>query len=545
MVLHAHLPYVLHHGRFPHGTDWLCEAVAECYLPLLKVLRGLIRRGLLPRCTLEFSPVLCEQLAHPAFRVLFQQYCQEKMEAAREDEFHFRRYGYGEHWIRLAQLWQTWYAERLQEFLEEYRGDLIAAFARLQSIEVVELATSAATHAYLPLLPSERAVAFQLRVGVEAYRRHFGRTPQSVWLPECGYYPAQDTTAESLYGSRAQRSVGVEYWLWQLGLESCVVEQQLLERGHFWSRSERCRGPSLLQPYWCCSMPECPWGCYILARHQATAAHVWDARTGYPGDGDYLDFHKRHYTSWLRYWRVTDNRLDMQYKLLYVPDWAQGKAAGHATHFADVLTRTLAEESQRQGCFPVLCLPFDAELFGHWWFEGPLFLHFLWERVAADGAVELWSLRECRQRTQPVGQVRLPAGSWGKDAGHEPWIDPRVRWMWHFLAQAEERLQTLLRRFPTGVRSPLQERLLRQALRELLLMQSSDWMFQVVTGGAQEYAEQRFAFHAQDFERLCQLVEESSGRGELTPDEEKFVSAVEERDSVFPELSVEWWSQPL
>jgi len=542
LVLHSHLPYVLHHGRFPHGSDWLCEAVAECYLPLLRLFRELVRRGILPRCTVEFSPVLCEQLVQPAFRILFQQYCREHMEAARDDEYHFRRYGYGEHWIRLAQWWQSWYTERLEEFVEEYRGELLPAFSRLQQVEVVELAASAATHAYLPLLPSERSVAFQLRLGVENYRRHFGQAPYSLWLPECGYYPAGDTTAVPLYGSTAVRSYGVEEWLARLGIRHVVVEQQLLERAQHLGPSGVGDVRPITQPYWCISHSHTSRGCLVLARHQATAAAVWDARTGYPGDGDYLDFHKRHYTSWLRYWRVTDNRVDMQYKLLYVPEWARSKVIRHAEHFAEKLLHTLAAEQDRFGRFPVVCLPFDTELFGHWWFEGPLFLRHLFERLA-EAPVEVWRLSDCGQRLAPFASVRLPSGSWGRNGGHEPWADPQVWWMWHRLAQAEAQLEELYRRFPSP--TPIQQRLLRQALRELLLMQGSDWSFLAVTGGAREYAQQRFAFHAEDFQRLCELIELVAGRETLTAEEEAFLTALEQRDSLFPELDFHWWQEPV
>lgn len=542
LVLHSHLPYVLHHGRFPHGSEWLCEAVVECYMPLLQLFRELVRRGIPPRCTIEFSPVLCEQLAQPAFRVLFQQYCRERLEAAREDEAHFRRYGYGEHWVRLAQFWQSWYARRLQEFLEDYRGELLAGFRRLQALEVLEIATSAATHAYLPLLPSERSVAFQLRVGVEAYRRHFGQMPQGVWLPECGYYPAGDTTALPLYGPTAVRVHGLEEWLAQLGLRHCVVDQPLLERAHLEGPSEPQALRPLTQPYWCSSGAQTARGCLILVRHQATAAAVWDARTGYPGDGDYLEFHKRHYSSWLRYWRVTDNRTALHHKLLYVLEWAQAKAAQHAEHFAGLLLQTIRAERERFGGFPVLCLPFDTELFGHWWFEGPLFLRRLFECLA-EIPIECWSLADCGRRLHPVASVRLPSGSWGQNAGHEPWAHPQVWWMWQQLAQAEARFDGLLRRFPTP--TPHQQRLLRQALRELLLLQGSDWSFLTVTGSARDYAQQRFFFHTEDFHRLCTLVEELAGGRPLTAEEEASVEAIEQRDMLFPDMDLSWWQQPV
>jgi 1,4-alpha-glucan branching enzyme len=174
-----------------------------------------------------------------------------------------------------------------------------------------------------------------------------------------------------------------------------------------------------------------------------------------------------------------------------------------------------------------------------------MFLEHLVERLTEAQQVELWTFRECRQRVGPAARVRLPAGSWGKDAGHEPWGNPQVWWMWHAVAQAERQLNELLRRFPAPRRTPVHDRLFCQALRELLLMQASDWSFLVVTGSARDYAEQRFTFHAQDFQRLLQLLEQLDERGELRPDGEAFLQALEQRDALFPELRLHWWEEPL
>jgi 1,4-alpha-glucan branching enzyme len=537
IVLHAHLPYVLTHGTFPHGSDWVCEAVAESYLPLLGVLRRLLLRGIVPRWTIELSPVLCEQLASPRFRVLFQNYCRQKQGAARQDEEHFRRYGYDPLFVELARFWQSFYAERLREFTEEYRGKLLAVLERLQRVGAIELLASAATHAYLPLLPSERSVGLQLRLGVETYRRYFRMAPRGIWLPECGYCPADSIPARALFGAAAERSMGTEQWLARLGLEYCVLEEELLRRA---TPLTQLPLRTVLLPYRIASAPNSP-SAVAFFRHRECAARVWDARIGYPGDGDYLDFHKKHHASFLRYWRVTDNRTDLQYKLLYVPQWAQSKARHHAEHFAGVVVETLLQFHAQTGYAGVLCLPFDMELFGHWWFEGPLFLEALTELLDAHPEIALAPLGECLEAVPVFGPVRPPDGSWGADAGHLPWADPQVHWIWQLLRDAEARLRPIVERLPE-VRNPLLERIVRQALRELLLLQSSDWSFLIVGGTARDYAQQRVFFHAQDFHHLCEFAERVLDGAELAPEQQHLLEQIEQRDALFAELSPRWWS---
>ena len=187
IVLHTHLPWVLHHSRWPHGSDWLCEAVAECYLPLLRVLEPRAARGRSLGITIDVTPVLCDQLEHPDLAAEFAHYCGHKRAAAEVDARRFARHG-ADREAAQARFWIEFYARALAEF--PARGGIVRRLRVLEEAGAIEIAASAATHGYLPLLGTPGAVARQVAVAVDRHRRHFGRAPRGFWLPECAYRPA-------------------------------------------------------------------------------------------------------------------------------------------------------------------------------------------------------------------------------------------------------------------------------------------------------------------------------------------------------------------
>ena len=186
LVLHTHLPWVLHHGRWPHGSDWLCEAVAECYLPLLGVLEPRARAGTSLGITLGMSPVLCEQLAHPDFAAEFRAYLAHRRAAGAEDTQRFTAEARPRE-AALARRWVRFYGEVHAAWSAD--PDLLARFSRLERLGAIELITTAATHAYLPLLATTAAVRRQVAIARQSHARHFGRDPRGFWLPECAYRP--------------------------------------------------------------------------------------------------------------------------------------------------------------------------------------------------------------------------------------------------------------------------------------------------------------------------------------------------------------------
>src|SRR5271155_4779736 len=106
LCLHSHMPYVLSHGKSPHGTDWINESAAECYLPLLHTLGRLLNEGIKPRWTVNMTPILTEQLVDSSFKEGFESYCQEKIDAAISDAERFDREG--QLWLLgMANFWQN------------------------------------------------------------------------------------------------------------------------------------------------------------------------------------------------------------------------------------------------------------------------------------------------------------------------------------------------------------------------------------------------------------------------------------------------------
>src|SRR6267143_1957567 len=192
LVLHTHLPMVVNHGRWPHGSDWLNEATFECYLPLLEVAHRLVGDGISPKWTLNLSPVLTEQLASPEFQKELAFYYENVRRACAEGRQQFKKAGASEY-LGLCDFWEEHY-ERMWELHRRIGGDIPGTFAELQRGGHVEIITCAATHGYLPLLSRDESIHIQLRTAVETHKRHFGVAPRGIWLPECAYRPRYEWT---------------------------------------------------------------------------------------------------------------------------------------------------------------------------------------------------------------------------------------------------------------------------------------------------------------------------------------------------------------
>ena len=557
LVLHSHLPWVLHHGRWPHGVDWLNEAAAETYLPLWRALEKRARSNQSLGVTLGLTPVLCEQLAHPDFTQEFVTYLETKLVAAREDRAALSRTGETE-MAALAERWEAFYRASLEDFLGPHGSNLVARFRRLEDRGAIEIITCGATHGYLPLLSSDAAAEEQLRVAVATHRRHFGRAPRGMWLPECAYRPAGPwpspamERAASLPRARRERA-GLETLLARHGLEYFFVDTHLVSGGkplgvyadrfealrHLAREAEASEAPAIARrPYFPYRVGDEARVC-CFGRDPITALQVWSGEHGYPGDGVYLDFHKKRFPGGHRYWRVTHPKADLAEKQIYQPAAAEARAPEHARHFVELLVRTLGQDST--GASPIACAMFDTELFGHWWFEGPQFLG-----AIIDGAPEAGIRPELPSRylrEHPADHViSLSEGSWGEGGGHQVWLNPETRWTWEHVHRSEERYERLVRDAIGRPADPLLDRLLAQTGRELLLLEASDWQFLITTVAARDYAEQRLSAHATDFDRLASLAERRIQMGSLNQGDENFLSECERRDSLFADY--DWRGHP-
>jgi 1,4-alpha-glucan branching enzyme len=564
-VLHAHLPYVLSHGRWPHGTDWLCEAAAETYLPLVKSLRELLDEGCKPKLTIGLSPVLCEQLADAEFKNEFVGYLNQKIDATRHDRTEFDKYG-RKSMAANARRWEEFYEGNLRQF-SDLDQDILHGFRGLQDAGAIEIITCAATHGYLPLLSRDESVQAQVKAAVANYTKHFGREPRGIWLPECAYRPGYRWTPPLPIDGRQEsyERKGVEEFLAENGLEYFVVDSALLKGGQstgvyfdrfealkrLWTSFEKQYRPREEE------FDKTPREVYLVAsrekanpvavftRDPETGLLVWSGEHGYPGDGNYLEFHKKHFPGGLRYWAVTSAGTDLGRKEEYVPERAKERLEENSDHFADKVRDALAlyhEDTNHQG---ILVAPFDAELFGHWWFEGPLFLKRVLKKICESDEFELTLLSEHVDRAKPSRVVSIPEGSWGQGNHHYIWLNEHTEWTWKHIYECEAWLCDLVRKWQNlPEKNSELGNLLQQLARELMLLSASDWQFLISTWAARDYAELRLTEHYEDFKRLAQMAEKMMEGGKIDPGEADFLDNCRIRDALFPELELDWFGRP-
>ncbi len=547
LCLHSHMPYVLGHGKSPHGEDWLYESAAECYLPLLRVLDSLLREEIRPRWTVGITPILAEQLEDERFKAGFEAYCRAKMDAAMDDCERFEREG--QPWLQgLAEMWRRTYERALHEFVEVWRRSIVGGFRHLADQGCIEPITSAATHGYLPLIGTDEGVRAQVRLGVQTYERHFGRAPRGFWLPECAYRPEYDWSPP-VGGDRSSRHrIGVEVPLREAGLRFFFVDAPMLlggagqeaARGFGPLAEVIARGPRFAvhgEPHSEYERYALPNGVSYFARDPRTAERVWSGEIGYPGDEWYLEFHKHLPPGRLRYWRISPNKADLGAKLPYDPYSAYERIEMHAEDMARTLRESLAAHRDATGREGTLVAMYDTELFGHWWWEGPEFLAQLARKLHRDGEVESVSGGDMLDRGPEPRTARLPEGSWGESGHHSVWLNGENRWMWERLYPSQERMRALARTAEGGA----SRRFALQAARELLLAEASDWPFLITAGTARDYAEDRFWGHMQRFDRFAEVAERLSGTARASAEEESFLSEWEKRDAPFADLDLGLW----
>ena len=550
LVLHTHMPYVLSHGKSPHGADWLFEAAAECYLPLLDTLNRLRREGISPRWTVNMTPILAEQLDDPSFVQGFKDYCEEKIQYAISDAADFGKEGQNA-MQGLAGFWQRHYTRCLVQFKHEWNESICQAFRGLQEDGLIELITCGATHGYFPLAATEESIYAQVRLAIESHTRRFGSAPKGIWLPECAYRPTGAWRSPTEPDGEEWPRRGVEYFLRDQGIEYFFVDSHMIRGGQplgtyagkfpqlaeLFARSRQLFTPpeeerSEYEAY------ATPGGPAIFARDPETTVKVWSGDAGYPGDEHYLEFHKQLYPGRLRYWRISQNKADLGTKQPYDPWMAFEKIGMHARDLAGLIADTLDRHQARTGEPGVLTAMYDTELFGHWWFEGPEFLYELAKAMHEDGRLRLCSASETLAESPPTRMIPLPEGSWGEGGYHSVWLNEDNHWMWEQLHPAQARMRELAsRRWPAEAKA-----VLTQAGRELLLAEASDWPFLISTRSARDYAEVRFPDHIKRFNDLADIAERMAEGKRATLDEQAFIEECREKDACFPHLDPSIWS---
>ncbi len=562
-TLHAHLPYVVNHGTWPHGIEWLHEAAAETYLPLLRVLANLERDGIALHLNLVLSPILLEQLAHPIFRADFPDYIRRKVGAAREDEAFFLQSG-EHHLAETARFWQRFFTQALEDF-EALDQDIIKGLRHFSDAGLISLVTSAASHGYLPLLGTDESVRAQVRTAVATHQRHLGSAPAGIWSPECGYRPAGVWRYPVSAGPQAPRNqefdrIGIEQAFSESGLDFFFVDTHLVEESERTSnppalsaslpadsRTERMTHEphrTLYQPYFVDGPSTQTLGhaTTVFPRDPRSAIQIWSGESGYPADPNYLDFHKKRFPGGHRYWKVTGPGVDIADKQPYTPADAAERVQAHASHFVSLVYETL-KPGLSDAIPPILCAPFDAELFGHWWFEGAAWLEAVARAIhqqASETGIELTSCADYLKSYPRAGVLALPEGSWGAEGGNQVWMNPETSWTYTHIYPAE--LAT--RAIATAGKwrgSDSGTRIVKQLCRELLLLEASDWQFLITTGAARDYAERRFLTHHDEFNEVKAIYDAWETNGSLSPAEEERLAQIELRDSIFPDIDPGFW----
>jgi len=495
LVLHAHLPYVRHpeHERSLEET-WLFEAVADCYLPLLDVLGRLVDDGVPFRVTLSLSPTLVAMWNDELLRERCARYLDARCELGERE---LRRTAGDARLSELARFHVERY-ERCRSWYEQRFGrDLAGAFSRLAEVGALELVTTAATHAFLPLLRHQGAVRAQIAVGLDQHRLVFGREALGFWLPECGYFS------------------GVDELLAERGVRYTFVDTHGLTGARPAPRFG-CYAPILTEA-----------GLAVFARDPEASHQVWSAELGYPGDASYREFHRdigfeldaeaigpalrpagRAGFTGFKYYRVTGHEPNDP-KAFYEPAEGQARALEHARHFAQSRVAQVHVLQGAMRCAPVVVAPYDAELFGHWWFEGPQFLEAAIRELVASGL----GLRTPSDilRGEPLMQVCAPAeSSWGRGGDDRTWRNSKTGWIVDAVNGATAQMMDLVSAPAFRDRAAV-----RQAARELLLAQASDWPFMITNGSFEAYGEQRVREHLTAFEQLVERLRGRSPVGEL------------------------------
>lgn len=513
LVLHAHLPFVRHpEYSDSFEEDWYYEAITETYLPLLLVMEKLLQENIDYRITFTVSPPLMEMLADPFLQDRYQKHLEKLIELS-EKEVH--RTQNEPDFNSLAKMYLQLYRDNYRRYMEDYHRDLVSGFRRLLDSGKVEIITCGATHGFLPLMEQHpEAVRAQIQVAANNYRKHLGRDPKGIWLPECGYFP------------------GAEKFLKEAGISYFYLDTH----GILFAKPRPAYG--IYAPVYC------PNGTAAFGRDPESSKQVWSSKEGYPGDFDYREFYRdigydlpldyirpyihesgQRINTGIKYYRITGVT---DHKDPYNPDWAREKAALHAGNFMHNREKQVDFLASVINRAPVIVAPYDAELYGHWWFEGPQFLDFLFRKMHFDQhnvkpilAAEYINLYPENQIVQPI------MSSWGYKGYAEFWLENSNDWIYRHLHWAAKKMTETADRFTNP--DPLQRRALNQMARELLLAQSSDWAFIMKTGTHVEYARNRTKTHILNFIGLLSQL----GENRL---EEAYLAKIEGQWNIFSEI---------
>ncbi len=513
ILLHAHLPYVRHpeHDRFLE-EEWLYEAITETYIPLVKALDALLKDGVDFRLTMSLTPTLLSMLTDDLLQTRYVRHLERLIELSEKE---ITRTQNDPRFHKLAKMYHALFLEARSIFCDRYGRNLTRAFRDFAATGKLEIITSGATHGFLPLMDLQKeATRAQIQVAVETHERILGVRPRGIWLPECGYAP------------------GLDELLKEAGIGYFIVDNHAIIFG-----TPRPKFGVFAPVY-------CPSGVAAFGRDLESSKSVWSAEEGYPGDVCYREFYRdigfdldyeyvkpylngdgTRIQTGIKYYRITGE----EGKEPYDQELAEKKAAEHAGNFLFNREKQVEYLQGLMGQEPLIVSPYDAELFGHWWFEGPKWLEILLRKIHYDQSTVKTTTPSQYLAEHPRNQVVTPTfSSWGYNGYAEVWLNGANDWIYRHLHKAAERMIAVANANPDA--EGLKRRALNQMARELLLAQSSDWAFIMKTGTHSSYAVNRTKDHLFRFTQLWSQVLKNSI-------DSHSLESIESIDNIFPQIN--------
>ncbi|MFL0250797.1 glycoside hydrolase family 57 protein [Clostridium neuense] len=512
-VLHGHMPFIRH----PEINDaleerWLFEAMSECYIPLIQVFDGILSDKIKFKMTMSITPPLMSMLQDEYLNERYLEYLNKSIELSNKELIRTKN-NYQEN--KVAHFYNDRFKGLLETY-EKYNNNLMNAFKKFDKLGCLEIITCSATHALLPLISvNPEAVRAQIATGVESYTKIMGHSPEGIWLPECAYTYSLDSVL---------KEYGIKYFI---------------------SESKAVLYASPRPMYGTNAPIAVPNGVCTFGRDMESSYQVWSDFMGYPGDFSYREFYRDigyelpmdyikpyinasgiRIDTGFKYYKITGNS---EYKEIYNRDEAMQKVWQHASHFSKCRTDQISEISKHMDKPPIITCPYDAELYGHWWFEGPDFINAFIRKSAEDWtSYELTTPSEYL-KMNPIVQCSTPnPSSWGENSDYSVWINSSNQWIYRDLHKCEEIMIRLANTYTDP--SELQEKALNQAARELMLAESSDWPFIIKNNTTVDYAVRRINSHLNRFKAIYDDITKNNIQA-------KNLEKIESIDNIFPNIN--------
>lgn len=526
-MLHAHMPYCRKSGRWPAGEEWLFEAMFETYIPLLQMFRRFQQQNLRPRIMVGVVPILAEQLADPYMQDQFGAYMEDKIARAQKDQ---TRWNPSDPKYKVAVYWEEKLREIYHAYSQHFFRDILGSLKWFQEEGVIELVTSAATHGFLPLMEYDSAVYAQIHLGVTTYEKYFGQKPKGFWLPECAYrWKEWDK-----HQNRERKAL--DEWLADEGIQYFFTENIGIERAKLLQSPKTGSAKKENQP-WIHQAYKLESGVVAVGRNLLTSRKVWSPQEGYPGNPAYREFHQKDGESGLHYWRVTGkSQMD---KAIYDPVVAKEIVLQQASDFVSLLEQTGNQLHQTHPMKfpPLINSQYDAELFGHWWWEGPAWLEATYTLLMQSNRLIPISMGDyIHEYGDRLGTIRMASSTWGENGDFTVWQNPEHGWLWPYINAVTFDFERVLQDIKASRRilTDRDTRILQQTAREKLLLEGSDWPFLLYTKQAKEYANQRFHNHHQRFNKLLWACKDLTDPSRLLDHE---LAYFEDKDNPWAHLS--------